>query len=56
MNELKLAPCRIASVVIDLQKRIAAMAAGAPHPIPKRGGKLRKSANSGAGAHPFSSM
>ena len=52
MNELKLETCRTAIVVIDLQKRIAAMAAGAPHPTPKRGGKPRKSPNGRAGAHP----
>ncbi len=32
MNELKLDPRRTAVVVIELQKRIVSMAAGAPHP------------------------
>jgi nicotinamidase-related amidase len=34
MNELNLDPRRTAIVVIDLQKGIVAMAAGAPHPTP----------------------
>ena len=34
MNELKLDPRRTAVVVIDIQKSIVSMAAGASHPTP----------------------
>jgi nicotinamidase-related amidase len=54
MNELKLDPRRTAIVVIDLQKGIVAMAAGAPHPTPGVVANCVNLLSAGrrAGAHP----
>ncbi len=54
MNELKLDPRRTAIVVIDLQKGILAMAAGAPHPTSSVVANCVNLLTAGrrAGAHP----